>query len=158
MRHHLKQLLTAALALMVGVSAIAQEAHKLSPAALAGLTRTSAQVEVHGAKDPVLLEGVSLGDLVRRLGAPAGEAIRGAKLSMAVVLKAADGYQAVLALPELDPMFTKKVILLSDHRDGTALPAKEGPFRLVVPDEARQARWVRQIVSIELRDIEVIPA
>jgi len=70
-----------------------------------------------------------------------------------VVVKAADGYQAVFALPELDPLFSKKVVLLADRRDGGPLSAKEGPYRLVVPDEARQARWVRQVISIELRTL-----
>jgi hypothetical protein len=154
MRPFPNRLLIPALALLVGLSAKGQEVHKLSPASLAGLPRTSAKVEVHGTKEQALYEGIALGDLVRRLGAPAGEAIRGAKLSIVVVLKAADGYQAVFALPELDPMFTKKTVLLADHRDGAALSIKEGPFRLVVPDDERQARWVRQIVSIELRELK----
>ena len=141
-------------AMVLGMSAVgvkAQEVHKLSPASLAGLTRTTARVEFHGTKEQALYEGVSLGDLARKLGAPAGEAIRGAKLSIVVVVKAADGYQAVFALPELDPLFSKKVVLLADRRDGGPLSDKEGPYRLVVPDEARQARWVRQVISIELR-------
>ena len=147
--HHL--LLPALILLLSAAGAKAQEVHKLSPASLAGLTRTTARVEFHGTKEQALYEGVSLGDLARKLGAPAGEAIRGAKLSIVVVVKAADGYQAVFALPELDPLFSKKVVLLADRRDGGPLSDKEGPYRLVVPDEARQARWVRQVISIELR-------
>jgi len=150
MRHScLHRLFLPALILSLSAaSANGQEVHRLAPASLAGLTRISARVEVHGTKEQVLYEGVSLGDLARKLGAPAGEAIRGAKLSIVVVVKAADGYQAVFALPELDPLFTKKVVLLADRRDGGALSGKEGPYRLVVPDEAR---WVRQVISIELR-------
>lgn len=141
-------------AMVLGMSAVgvkAQEVHRLSPASLAGLTRTTTRVEVHGTKEQAMYEGVSLGDLARKLGAPAGETIRGAKLSIVVVVKAADGYQAVFALPELDPLFSKKVVLLADRRDGRPLSDKEGPYRLVVPDEARQARWVRQVISLELR-------
>lgn len=153
MRHpHLHHRCLPALVLSLSAAvAGAQEVHRLSPASLAGLTRVSARVEVHGTKAQVLYEGVSLGDLARKFGAPAGEAIRGAKLSIVVVVKAADGYQAVFALPELDPLFTKKAVLLADCRDGEALSDQEGPYRLVVPDEARQARWVRQVISIELR-------
>jgi hypothetical protein len=147
--HHL--LLPAMVLWMSAIGVKAQEVHKLSPASLAGLTRTTARVEVHGTKEQTQYEGVSLGDLARKLGAPAGEAIRGAKLSIVLIIKAADGYQAVFALPELDPLFSKKVVLLADRRDGGPLSDKEGPYRLVVPDEARQARWVRQVISIELR-------
>jgi Oxidoreductase molybdopterin binding domain len=154
-RFHRHHLVKPALMLLLGAAfAGAQEVHRLSPASLAGLPRSTAQVQVHGAKEQALYEGVALGDLVRKLGAPVGEAIRGAKLSLVVVVKAADGYQAVFALPELDPLFTKKVVLLADRRDGSALAAKEGPYRLVVPDEARQARWVRQVVSIELKPVD----
>jgi hypothetical protein len=154
MRRRSQSFLISSLAVLVGTTASAQELHKMTPTSLAGLTRISARVEVHGSKEQALYEGISLGELVRRMGAPAGEAIRGPKLSLVVIIKAADGYQAVFALPELDPLFTKKVVLLADRRDGAALPAKEGPFRLVVPDEARQARWVRQITSIELRELK----
>jgi hypothetical protein len=149
------RLVSALLFLALGASSsmAAETPHRLAPASFAGLTRSTIRAEVHGAKEPTLYEGVSLGDLVRKLGAPAGEAIRGAQLSLVVIVKAADGYQVVFALPELDPLFSKKVVLLADRRDGQALSAKEGPYRLVVPDEGRQARWARQVVSIELRTL-----
>ena len=38
----------------------------------------------------------------------------------------------------------RSVVLLADHRDGQPLSTAEGPLRLVVPDEKRHARWVRQ--------------
>jgi len=47
----------------------------------------------------------------------------------------------VIALPELDPAFTDKQIVLALARDGKPLDAKEGPYRLVIPDEKRMARW-----------------
>jgi hypothetical protein len=43
------------------------------------------------------------------------------------------------------------VILLADRRDGQPLAAAEGPLRLVVPDEKRHARWVRQVRSCTVR-------
>ena len=33
-------------------------------------------------------------------------------------------------------------------RDGKPLDAKQGPLRLIVPDESRPARWIRQVVRI----------
>lgn len=146
-------LLLGCLLLAPSVSAAGPQVIKLSPSALRGLPRTSVRVQSHGSSGEASYEGVSLGDAARKFGAPAGEAIRGAKVSVVVVVKAADGYQAVFALPELDPAFTRKVVLLADRRNGEPLSTKEGPYRLIVPDEARQARWVRQVISLEIREL-----
>jgi hypothetical protein len=67
------------------------------------------------------------------------------------VASAADGYRAVFALPELDPAFTDGVVLVADKRDGRPLGGEEGPLRLVVAGEKRQARWVRQLTSLSVR-------
>jgi hypothetical protein len=127
---------------------------KLSAAALEGLPRTTSRAKTHESSTEVSYEGVSLGDVVRKAGGPSGEAIKGPKLKTVVIVKASDGYEAVFALPELDPAFTAKVVLLADRREGVPLSGKEGMYRLIVPDEKRQARWVRQVVSIELREIQ----
>ena len=50
------------------------------------------------------------------------------------------GYRAVFALPELDPDFNDRVILLADRRDGQALSAKDGPLQIIVPGEKRHSR------------------
>jgi hypothetical protein len=50
-------------------------------------------------------------------------------------MEAADGYRVVIALPELDPGFTDKQILLADKRETHPLNDKEGPYRIVIPDE-----------------------
>lgn len=50
------------------------------------------------------------------------------RLSACLLVEAADGYRAVLALPESDPAFTDRVILLADRADGHPLDNKEGPF------------------------------
>ena len=61
------------------------------------------------------------------------------------------GYKAVFALPEIDPAFTDRVIILADRRDRMRLTDKEGPWQIVVPGEKRQARWVRQVVALTVR-------
>ena len=72
----------------------------------------------------------------------------GKALTTYLLVKAADGYQVVFALPELDPGFTDRVIFLADRRDDKPLSPKEGPLRIIVPGEKRQARWVRQVTSL----------
>jgi hypothetical protein len=69
-------------------------------------------------------------------------------------VEGADDYRVVIALPELDPGFTDRVILLADKVDGHPLDSKSGPFRVIVPGEKRMARWVRQAVSLKIVSVQ----
>ena len=95
-------------------------------------------------------EGVSLHEVLRQAGVPQGESLRGTALELCVLVKAADNYKAVFSLAELDPLFTDKKVLLAYRRNGAELDGAVGPFRLVIPDEKRQARWVRQVTELEI--------
>ena len=44
-------------------------------------------------------------------------------------------YRVVIALPEIDPAFTDKKFVLAFLKDGKPLDEKEGPYRIVIPDE-----------------------
>ena len=123
---------------------------RLTAAAISALPHQKLQVKEHDGRE-VTFEGVALSELLRLAGVASGEQLRGRNLSLYLVAEAKDGYRAVFALPELDPAFTDRVVLLADRRDGKALPDREGPWRIVVPDEKRQARWVRQVVSLTVR-------
>jgi len=67
-----------------------------------------------------------------------------------LLVEAADGYRVVIALPELDTGFTDKQMVLAFVRDGKPLGEKEGPYRIVIPDEKRMARWVRQVTTLKI--------
>ena len=97
-------------------------------------------------------DGVPVIELLKRAGAPDGEAIRGPELAKYVVVTGADGYRAVFALAELAAAFSDRVILLADRRDGGELPENALPYQVIVPGEKRPARWVRQVVSIEVME------
>jgi hypothetical protein len=56
----------------------------------------------------------------------------------------------VFALAEVDPAFAVREIVLADKRDGKALDANEGPFRIVAPSDQRGARWVRQVTALKI--------
>jgi hypothetical protein len=99
----------------------------------------------------VSFAGVALVDLLRLAGVPSGPDLRGNNMALYLLVEATDGYRVVFALPELDPAFTDRMVLLAGHRDGQPLAAAEGPLRLVVPGEKRYARWVRQVVSCTVR-------
>ena len=117
--------------------------------ALAALPQAKLTAAVHDEK-PAEWSGVALAELLRRAGA-LDRPLRGKGLALYVRVTATDHYQAVFALAELDPSIGGKTVLLADARDGQPL-ATDGPFRLVVPDDKRAARWVRGNVSIEVVD------
>jgi DMSO/TMAO reductase YedYZ molybdopterin-dependent catalytic subunit len=126
---------------------------KLTAGDLAKLPRRSVRAKAHDGKE-ALFDGVELGDILKLSGVKFGEQLRGKDLALFLVVEAADSYRAVFALPELDHAFTDRIIILADRRDGKPLAEKEGPTRIVVPDEKREARWVRQVVSLTIRRAE----
>src|SRR5262245_46020632 len=109
-------------------------------------------------QQPSTFEGILLSDVLQKVGLPMGRELRGKALTLYLLVEAADGYKVVFALPELDSMFTDKIVLLADQRDGKPLLEREGPLRIVVSDEKRQARWIRQVKSIEVRNATDAPA
>ena len=82
------------------------------------------------------------------------ETMRGKRLASYLLVEAADGYRVVIALPELDPAFTDKQVVLAFLKDGKPLDDKEGPYRIVIPDEKRMARWVRQVTTLKIEDAQ----
>jgi hypothetical protein len=116
---------------------------------LAKLPQQTVRVTDHGTA--ATFDGVLLSDVLAQVKMPSGEQLRGKALAAYLLVEAADGYRAVFALPELDAGFTDRKIYLVFKRNGAALSDKEGPFRIVVPDEKRAARWVRQVVALRIR-------
>jgi hypothetical protein len=99
-------------------------------------------------------EGVPLKALLERAGFGFGEAMKGKWLASGLLVEAADGYRVVIALPEIDPAFTDKQVVLAFLKDGKPLDTKEGPYRIVIPDEKRMARWVRQVTMLKIVDVQ----
>ena len=117
---------------------------------MAELPRQSIEAIDHG--KPARLDGVWLRDVLARAGAPLGKAMRGRNTALVVVVTARDGYATSFALAEFDTAFRDKPILLADRRDGEALFEDTGPLQVVVADEQRAARWIRQVARIEIVD------
>ncbi|MEJ1241718.1 molybdopterin-dependent oxidoreductase [Chryseolinea sp. T2] len=95
--------------------------------------------------------GVALVEILKEAGATLGGQLRGENLAKYVLVTAADNYQVLYALPELDPEFTSNVVLLATTVDGKPLPKGEGPFRLINPTDKKHARWIREIKSIKIQ-------
>lgn len=98
--------------------------------------------------------GVQLIDLLTKVGAPTGKDVHGKALSEYIIATGSDGYKAVIALAEAEPDFHPGQILVADTLDGKPIDAKTGPFRLIVSDDKRPARSVRNLIKIELKQAE----
>jgi DMSO/TMAO reductase YedYZ molybdopterin-dependent catalytic subunit len=94
--------------------------------------------------------GVPLEELLLHAGAPMGKQLHGRALDTAVVVNAADHYQAVFSLAELDSSIVAQPVFLAWSRNGEPLPASQGPLRLIAPADKPQSRWVREVTAIEL--------
>jgi hypothetical protein len=101
-----------------------------------------------------IFEGVALEALLEKAGVEFGSSLKGKRLASCLLVGATDGYHVVIALPELDPAFTDKQVVLAFLKDGKALDEKEGPYRIVIPDEKRMARWVRQVTTLKIVDVQ----
>lgn len=94
--------------------------------------------------------GVTLSDILKKAGVTMEDALKGKNLTKCVLVNAADNYQVAFALAELDKNYTDRIIILADTVDGKPLPQGEGPFRIIVQDEKKPARCVRQVTEIRV--------
>jgi hypothetical protein len=128
-----------------------QENLKLKVADSKSMPRTTVTVHNEHSKADETYAGVRLADVLGKLGAPLGHDLRGVALGGYIVATGSDGYVAVIALAEADPTFHSGEVIVADTMNGQPLDAKSGPFKLVVTEDKRPARWVRNLVSIELK-------
>ena len=124
----------------------------LSAAQFAALPHVMVRAEGHDAKTSNY-GGVLVQELLTRAGVKFGGDMRGDRVARAVVIRAADGYRAVFALPETDSAFTERRVIVSDRRDGQPTIPADGPLRMVVTGDKRYARWVRQVVAITVQQL-----
>jgi len=110
----------------------------------------SIKITTGAASDPTTFEGVSLKAVLEKGGVTFGDTLRGKRMASFLLVEATDGYRAVIALPELDEAFTNKQIFLAFSKNGKPLDDKEGPYRIVIPDEKRMARWVKQVSALKI--------
>jgi hypothetical protein len=120
----------------------------ISSAELGAMPHTTINTTDHG--QPVVYEGVLIRELLTRAGVPEGEKLRGRELATAVVVTGADGYKVAFGVAEFDPGLADGLSILADRKDGAALTGSDAPFQLVLTGEKHPARWVRQVVAIDI--------
>jgi DMSO/TMAO reductase YedYZ molybdopterin-dependent catalytic subunit len=94
--------------------------------------------------------GVPLAEILKLLGAPSDQTLKGPELDRVLLVTAKDGYQVVFSLAELDASFRKQNIILADQVDGKPLSEFEGERMIVAGDDLRHSRWIRQITALVL--------
>ena len=82
----------------------------LTLADIDALPRVKVSAKQHGASH--VFEGVLLGDVLAKVGAPSGKAIRRAELVDVVIVEARDGYKVVLDLAGTDPTVRADRVIL----------------------------------------------
>jgi len=93
-------------------------------------------------------EGVRIRDLLTLAGAPTH--VQGPELLRFLVVEATDGYRALFSRSEVEPDFRAEPPILAYRENGRPIDPKFGPLQVIVPDELRHVRWVRQVECIRL--------
>ncbi len=127
----------------------------LTAADLRSMPRTEVIVTEDG--QPVRYEGVLVGAVLARAGAPLGRDLTGGAVASYVLATASDGYQVVFSLAELDPAFTGSRIIVADSVGGKPLFDFQGPFRIVAPGDTRGARSIRMLQRLQVVRLRTSP-
>lgn len=95
--------------------------------------------------------GVPLMDLLANLGVP--DKPRGKDLRLYIVAQGSDGYKVVYSIGEVSPDLHDGTVIVADKLAGQPI-GQAGPLQLVVTGEKHPARWVRNLVAIQVHTAE----
>lgn len=129
-----------------------QPATSLTLDALRRLPTDTVSFSAHGAP-AVRYRAVRLSDVL----AAAGQSLDSMHIgheAQVVIVVARDAYLAVFSASELDPKLGPTRAWLAFEREAGPLTAEEGPFRLVVPTDAKASRSAHQATTIRVIDAQ----
>jgi hypothetical protein len=127
----------------ISVTGKVQQPLMLKAADLAQMPRATASTTNSGVT--TTWEGVWLHEILKKAGLGPGVDQPGY-----VIASAADNYQALFSLGELDPTVCEGQVLVADKANGRPLTGRDGTFRLVAARDIRGVRAVRQLVKLEV--------
>lgn len=102
--------------------------------------------------------GVTLWTLLDTAGVITNPQIHNNILRDYVVVTGSDGYQGVIALAEISPSFGNDQNIVAYSLNGGAAGlslGSSGYFRLIVPGDVKQGRWISNIIDIEVFDAAI---
>ena len=118
-----------------------------TPESLAALPHKAVTVHNVHTKADETYSGVALIDLLVKLGVSAKP--MGKDMALYLVAVGSDGYKAVYSLAEVNPDVHDATVIVADSENGKPLGA-DGPLKLVATRETHPARWVRNLVAVEV--------
>jgi hypothetical protein len=118
-----------------------------TPATLAALPHTTVTVYNEHAKATQTYSGVALIDLLKPLGVP--DKPHGKEFQLFLLAEGVDGYKVVYSIGEVSPDVHDGTVIVADSQDGKPI-ADDGPLKLVTTGEKRPARWVRNLMAIQV--------
>jgi len=136
---------------VIALAGLDGEQSLLTLTELDALPRVQLNATEHGSQH--VFEGALLGDVLAKIGAPAGKAIHGRELADVVIVEARDGYIVALGLAETDSTIRNERVILADRMDGAPLAADKGPFQLVIEGDLRPARSARMVSKIRIERV-----
>lgn len=95
---------------------------------------------------------VPLSLLVKPAQARIESEVKNHELGFAVFVHGRDGYTICFSYAELMPELSHRHVWLALEVDGKPLAGKESPVRLLVPEDAKPARWTYGVTSITVVD------
>jgi DMSO/TMAO reductase YedYZ molybdopterin-dependent catalytic subunit len=95
-------------------------------------------------------EGVWLGEVLDAGCDSIARLDKHGSLRAVVKVTAADGFVAVVAMAEALKDFSDHPVMLAWQRNGEPLSDLHGPYQLVVPDDLKPGRYVRQVKLLEV--------
>ena len=97
-----------------------------------------------------MFDGVALVQLLQSAAVEFGEIARQGPRAISRG-RSGGRIQSCLCPARARSAFNDRTIIVAETRDSKPLAAAEGRWRVVVPDEKRHGRWVRQVVSLNVR-------
>jgi DMSO/TMAO reductase YedYZ molybdopterin-dependent catalytic subunit len=76
--------------------------------------------------------------------------VKNAELRLVIFVEGADGYGAAFSMAEMLSDIGNRAVWLELDVDGQPLPARDGPMRLIVPEDAKPGRWIREVAFIHV--------
>ena len=130
-------------------------AHSLSRDDFLKLPRQKVNTKVHDSDAE--FQGASLVDLLKSVGVQFGSDLKGKRAPTVALCDATDGYRVVVTLLEIDPSTADRPAIVADRRDGKPLDVNARPYQLVIPGDKRGIRWIRQLQTIRIVNLNDLP-
>ena len=125
----------------------------LDAAAMEKMTHVDAVVRNHKG-EMKKYSAIPIQDLLGLAKVSTGKDLHGENLRKILIVKCSDGYAVVFSLAELDSSFTDRVVALADQSHGNDITEKDGPLRLIVPNEKRPARSCFQVKEFIIQSVK----